>query len=90
MPSYWLGVLECYLKLKTVVRITKDMKNKAISSLKQYCMHCFVVLSNHVKYVIVLIHLFYTQLCAMQLCIFAFSVILIMFIHCILFTVRSF
>ena len=53
MPSYWLGVLECYLKLKTVVCITKDMKNKAISSLKQYCMHCFVVLSNHVKYVTV-------------------------------------
>ena len=31
---------------KTVIRTTKNLKNKAVFNLKQYCMRCYVTLSN--------------------------------------------
>ena len=38
----WLGLLVIY----TVGYTTKKLTNKAILNLKQYCMHCYVALSD--------------------------------------------
>ena len=32
--------------LKTIIPTTKELKNKAILNLKQYCMHCCMALRN--------------------------------------------
>ena len=39
----WLCVISIKMLFKTVVRTTKKLKNK---TLKLYCMHCYVALSN--------------------------------------------
>ena len=41
-----LWVSSNVILLKTVMPLMRKLKNKAILSLKQYCMHCYVVLSN--------------------------------------------
>ena len=42
----WLRVISNKMLFKTVVRTTKKLKNRAVLNLKQYCMHCYVTLSN--------------------------------------------
>ena len=42
----WLRIVSNKMLFKTVVAITKKLKNKAVLNLKQYCMRCYVTLSN--------------------------------------------
>ena len=42
----WLRLIINTMLFRTVLRTTKNLKNKAVFNLKQYCMHCFVTLSN--------------------------------------------
>ena len=41
-----LWIISDKMLLKIVVATTKKLKNKAILSLRQYCVHCYVTFSN--------------------------------------------
>ena len=42
----WLWLIINIMLCKTVIYTTKNLKNKAIFNLKQYCVCCYVALSN--------------------------------------------
>ena len=44
IPSYFLFQIQNFWY--NVIYTTKELKNKVVLNLNQYCMHCYVVLSN--------------------------------------------
>ena len=42
----WLWIISNIMLFKTVIYTTKELKNKAVLNLKQYCMYCYMALSN--------------------------------------------